>query len=99
MDEFEASPARDASTARPPADPVESRPSSPAPVTLYSPRFVTNMGTLAARFTARCDKSHEHATCSGYEGGELRSTFAQCYPAPFCKAVADAVEEAVAAST
>ena len=40
----------------------------------------------------RCIKDHKHQIIEGQEGGESRSKFAACYPAPMCEALVDAFE-------
>ena len=46
-------------------------------------RLMTNCPVLAQRFAGRmCDRSHQHQTIQGSEGGIRRSVWAQLYPAP-----------------
>ena len=37
-------------------------------------------------------KLHSHVKCQGYEGGELRSAFAQRYPPLMCEKLASIVQ-------
>jgi hypothetical protein len=56
-------------------------------------KFMTNCCNIAQRFACvgLCDRTHEHQTIQGAEGGVRRSVWAQCYPAPLCQLLADSV--------
>jgi len=40
---------------------------------------------------ARCDGTHHHVNCQGYEGGEMRSVHAQRYPGKLCQKISELV--------
>jgi hypothetical protein len=53
-------------------------------------KIMTNSKTIAARFSVcQCDRSHEHQTIQGSEGGVRRSVWAQCYPQAMVELLAD----------
>jgi hypothetical protein len=59
-------------------------------------RIMTNSLKLAHALMGKtCDKSHEHQTIQGTEGGIRRSVWAQLYPKPFVNLVAQCVYEEV----
>ena len=54
-------------------------------------RIMTNCGALVRSLQGKlCDKTHDHQTIQGSEGGVRRSSWAQIYPQPFAALVAEA---------
>ena len=57
-------------------------------------KVLTNLHTLTPKLVGKkCPRDHDHKMVQGMEYGIKLSKWAQIYPAPFCNAILDAVQE------